>query len=85
MNKELLRCDGCGRILYIDIVSSCITSHIDLEYYGMDDKISCTDDQWYCKKCLNKLGFCKKCNKNIPIKIQKKIIRDYELNNINKL
>ena len=69
------RCDDCRKDFPSEEVGTCITSHVDLSFFDLDDNKACFDDQFYCKSCLNENDFCKTCVKFITPEVQKEILR----------
>lgn len=78
IESDLMKCDGCRAKVDSTTTSTCLTSHVDLSDYNLDDKISCPDDYFYCKDCVNDKGFCKDCASRINKEDQLRIYKDFK-------
>ena len=73
-----MTCTGCQKEVDMDTTGTCMSSHVNLENYNLDDKKACPDDFFYCPDCLNSEFFCKDCDELIPKKTQKEIGKNYK-------
>lgn len=68
----MTQCDGCKEIIEEEETSTCISSDVTVtKFYPYNP--AHMDNAFFCKRCLNKYGFCQTCSEHIPENIQEKI------------
>ena len=74
--KDKRNCDGCGDKTLLEDLSTCLTAFFDPDQLGVPELRTCTEDDFYCGKCLNKYAFCRQCAARISEELQAEILRE---------
>ncbi len=77
MTKDKIKCKSCSKSVDHTSVSSCMTSHVYLNDYGLDDHLACNSDDFYCPDCLDEHGYCHNCSDYVTQKTQLLINKNF--------